>query len=298
MAEDIVLLFQQNTAAFLAAVFVLSLLVGSFLNVVIHRLPKMLEAQWRQQCCELLNAEPPAEPARYNLWWPPSTCPQCNHRIRAWENIPVLSYLLLRGRCAGCRARISLRYPVVELATAVLSALAAWHFGPTWAGVAAVGLTWSLVALSVIDIDHQILPDIITLPLIWAGLLLSLFGVFPDPQDAITPQQSIIGAAAGYLSLWSVYHLFRLLTGKEGMGYGDFKLLAVFGAWLGWTALPVVILLSSLVGAIVGITLILARGRDRNIPIPFGPYLAAAGFLALLWRDDIIALYLSWAGLN
>ena len=292
--------FELYPAAFAAAIFVLGLLVGSFLNVVIHRLPRMLEAEWRQQCQELLHpdAAPADQPSRYNLWWPPSTCPHCGHRIRAWENIPVVSYLALRGRCSGCSAPISARYPLVELATALLSALVAWHFGPGWAAVAALGLTWALVALSVIDIDHQILPDAITLPLVWAGLLLSVVGVSLSPDSLLTPAQSIIGAAAGYLSLWSVYHLFRLLTGKEGMGYGDFKLLAVFGAWLGWTALPVVILLSSLVGAVVGIGLILIRGRDRNIPIPFGPYLAAAGFLALLWREDIIALYLSWAGLN
>jgi leader peptidase (prepilin peptidase)/N-methyltransferase len=288
------LFFEQYSAAFVAAVLVLGLLVGSFLNVVIHRLPRMLEAEWRQQCSELLAPEnaaaAPAE--RYSLWWPPSACPHCRHRIRPWENVPLLSYLLLRGRCSKCQARISPRYPVVELVTGLLSALVAWQFGPTLTGAGALVLTWALVALSVIDFDHQILPDVITLPLMWLGLVLSLFGAF------VSPETSIIGAAAGYLSLWSVYHLFRLLTGKEGMGYGDFKLLAVFGAWLGWTALPVIILLSSLVGAVVGIALILARGRDRNIPIPFGPYLAAAGFLALLWRDDLIALYLSWAGLG
>jgi len=284
-------LFQASPAAFTAAVFVFSLLVGSFLNVVILRLPRMLEAEWRQQCAELNGLEPAAEP-KFGLAWPPSTCPHCQHRIRPWENIPVISYLWLRGRCSACAARISPRYPVIELATALLSAAVAWRFGFGAAALAGIVLTWALIALSVIDFDHQILPDVITLPVLWLGLLLSLDGVF------VSAETSIIGAAAGYLSLWAVYHAFRLLTGKEGMGYGDFKLLALLGAWLGWQSLPLIILLSSLVGAVVGIGLILLRGRDRNIPIPFGPYLAAAGWLALLWRDELIRFYLRAMGLN
>lgn len=284
---------EQTPAAFVAAVFVLGLLVGSFLNVVILRLPRMLEREWRAQCRELLeSAVVDAAPVeRFDLIWPPSHCPDCGHRIRAWENIPLVSYLFLRGRCSGCGARISPRYPLIELVTAVLSAYIAWHFGFGLAALAALVLTWALLALSVIDLDHQILPDVITLPLLWLGLLLSLAGVFTHPQA------SIVGAAAGYLSLWAVYHGFRLLTGKEGMGYGDFKLLAMLGAWLGWQALPVIILLSSLVGAVVGIAMILILGRDRNIPIPFGPYLAAAGWLAMLWGDQLIAVYLRVSGL-
>lgn len=284
---------EQTPAAFVTAVFVLGLLVGSFLNVVILRLPRMLEREWRAQCRELLeSAVVDAAPVeRFDLIWPPSHCPDCGHRIRAWENIPLVSYLFLRGRCSGCGARISPRYPLIELVTAVLSAYIAWHFGFGLAALAALVLTWALLALSVIDLDHQILPDVITLPLLWLGLLLSLAGVFTHPQA------SIVGAAAGYLSLWAVYHGFRLLTGKEGMGYGDFKLLAMLGAWLGWQALPVIILLSSLVGAVVGIAMILILGRDRNIPIPFGPYLAAAGWLAMLWGDQLIAVYLRVSGL-
>lgn len=283
---------EQTPAAYVAAVFLLGLLVGSFLNVVILRLPRMLEAEWQAQCRELLgDATTGGAPAeRFNLWWPPSRCPDCGHRIHAWENIPVLSYLLLRGRCRSCGSRISVRYPIIEFLTACLSAYVAWHFGFAGEALAALVLTWALIALSVIDLDHQILPDNITLPLLWLGLLLSLTGLFTNPQA------SIIGATAGYLSLWGVYHAFRLLTGKEGMGYGDFKLLATLGAWLGWQALPVVILLSSLVGAVVGIAMILALGRDRNIPIPFGPYLAAAGWLALLWGDELVAAYLRVSG--
>jgi leader peptidase (prepilin peptidase)/N-methyltransferase len=283
--------FEYIPAAFAAAVFVLGLLVGSFLNVVILRLPRMLEQEWRAQCRELLEGGSAALPERFSLWWPPSHCPHCEHRIRAWENVPVVSYLLLRGRCSQCRSRISVRYPLIELVTGCLSAFAAWHFGFGIEAVAALALTWTLIALSMIDLDHQILPDTITLPMLWLGLLASLNGVFAAPQAAV------LGAAAGYLSLWSVYHGFRLLTGKEGMGYGDFKLLAMLGAWLGWQALPVIILLSSLVGALVGIGMMLALGRDRNVPIPFGPYLAAAGWLAMLWGDEITRTYLRTTGL-
>lgn len=284
---------EQNAAALVAAVFVFGLMVGSFLNVVIYRLPKMLEASWRRECQEFLGDEAAAEAQpRFNLMWPPSACPHCERRIRPWENIPILSYLALRGRCRGCGAAISKRYPIIELFTGIVSAAVAWRFGFSIEMLAALALTWALIAMSAIDIDHQILPDSITLPFLWLGLLLSLGSLF------VTPAEAIIGAAAGYLSLWLVYHLFRLLTGKEGMGYGDFKLLALLGAWLGWQALPVVILLSSLVGAAIGITLIVSLGRDRNLPIPFGPYLAAAGWLALMWQEEIVAFYMQMVGLS
>ena len=286
--------------AFVATVFILGLIVGSFLNVVVYRLPLMLQAEWRQECRALLEQAEPAEPARrLNLMWPPSRCPHCERPIRAWENIPVVSYLALRGKCAGCRKPISRRYPLVELATGVLSAVVAWHFGFGLAAGAALLLTWALIALSLIDFDHQILPDNITLPFLWLGLLLSLGSTFSGALGgSVDATTSIIGAAAGYLSLWGVYQLFKLLTGKEGMGYGDFKLLALLGAWLGWQALPLVIILSSLVGAVVGFGLILALGRDRNLPIPFGPYLAAAGWIALLWGEPLSGLYLDFAGIR
>ena len=317
------------------SVFVLSLLVGSFLNVVIYRLPIMLDRQWRAQAEEMLRPEsaapppdvdslqpspddrplaadspeplsdlPPADdnpspPSRYNLVTPRSTCPHCNAGIKAHQNIPILSYLLLGGKCANCKGKISARYPIVELATAVLSAAVVWHFGWHWQTVAALTVTWALVALTVIDLDHQILPDVITLPLLWLGLLLSLAWhaglTLPIPVD---PRSAIIGAAAGYLSLWLVYWAFKLATGKEGMGYGDFKLFGAFGAWMGWQMLPLIILLSAFTGAVVGIALIVLRGRDRNIPIPFGPYLAAAGWIALMWGPQIVGGYLSLAGLD
>lgn len=282
----------QQPPLLIGTVFLLGLLIGSFINVVAYRLPIMMERDWRRQCQEYLHPdEPMADEARFDLLVPRSRCPACKHRIKAWENIPLLSYVFLRGKCSACGTRISLRYPGVELVTALLSAVVAWQLGWGWPLVAALIFTWALIALSLIDFDHKLLPDSITLPLLWLGLLLGLETVFTDLHS------SIIGAAAGYLSLWSVYQLFRLVTGKEGMGFGDFKLLAAIGAWLGWQALPVTILLSSLVGAVVGITLILTRGRDRNIPIPFGPYIAAAGWLALLWGEDITQAYLRFAGL-
>ena len=286
----------DNLWAFTFVAVVLGLLVGSFLNVVVYRLPVMMERAWRAQCQELIPPpEPPAPIAKqekpFNLMTPRSRCPHCGHAIAAWENIPVISYLILRGRCAGCGKSISLRYPLVELSTALLSGIAAWHFGFGWAAGAALVLTWALIALTLIDYDHQLLPDDITLPFLWIGLLLSLYGLFTNSTS------SIIGAVAGYLSLWTVYILFKWATGKEGMGYGDFKLLAMLGAWMGWQALPVIILLSSVVGAGVGITLIAARGRDRTIPIPFGPYLAAAGWLTLLWGHDITHRYFALLGM-
>nr|WP_296748615.1 A24 family peptidase [Thioalkalivibrio sp.] len=269
----------------LAAVF--GLMIGSFLNVVIHRLPLMMQREWEQEARAVLEQpDPNGETQRFDLWWPRSRCPECSREIRARENIPILSFLFLRGRCPGCAARISWQYPLVELLTAVLFTFTIWHFGPTAAGLAALLFTGVLIVASGIDARTTLLPDQLTLPLIWLGLAANYFGLFTDLESAV------IGAMAGYLSLWLVYHGFRLLTGKEGMGYGDFKLLAAIGAWLGWQALPVVLLLASLVGAIVGIALILLRGRDRNIPIPFGPYLAAAGWLGLIWGDQLLAVYL------
>ena len=286
-------LLQSNHVLLVAVTATLGLMVGSFLNVVIHRLPAIMEREWRSQCNDLLEIEPSSDNKEpYSLIRPRSRCPDCGHRITAFENIPVFSYLALRGRCSDCGSRISPRYPLIEILTAMLSAVVAWHFGFGWPLAAALLFTWSMIPLSVIDIEHQLLPDAITLPVLWAGLVLSLFGVFVDSTA------SIIGAVAGYLSLWTVYQIFRLLTGKEGMGFGDFKLLALCGAWMGWQALPAIIVLSSLVGAVVGIGLILVRGRDRNLPIPFGPYLAAAGWLALLWGDQITRTYLRYAGLG
>ncbi|MCX7098458.1 MAG: A24 family peptidase [Methylococcales bacterium] len=285
------LLISPSILVTLAAV--IGLLVGSFLNVVIYRLPAMMQKNWRKECAEYLQIETTEanveEP--FNLVLPLSHCPACNTPIKPYQNIPVLSYLFLRGRCASCKQPISLRYPIIEVFTALTSALVAWHFGYTPQTVFALVLTWSLIALSFIDIDHQLLPDSITLPLIWVGLLLSLYGIFTDAHA------SIIGAAAGYLALWSIFHLFKLATGKEGMGYGDFKLLALFGAWLGWQYLALIILLSSLVGAAIGLSMIVFVKHDHRTPIPFGPYLAAAGWIALLWGKQLNALYLNTMGL-
>lgn len=267
----------------------LGLLVGSFLNVIIYRLPKMMEAEWRQQCAELLDngdAASVENAPQFNLAFPSSHCPVCNHSIRAWENIPVISYLFLRGKCSACKTPISLRYPIIELVTGVFSAVVIYFFGLSYLGLAALVFTWCLIALTMIDVDTQLLPDDITLPLLWLGLIANSFGLVVPLQDAVW------GAIAGYLSLWSVYWLFKLVTGKEGMGYGDFKLLGALGAWMGWQMLPQVILLSSLVGAALGIAMIVLRGRDKNIPIPFGPYLAIAGWIAFLWGDYINRTYL------
>lgn len=288
-------LLNDHPFIFVVVVTLLGATVGSFLNVVIYRLPLMLERQWREQCAELQNPESqtsPAESEPFNLAVPRSRCPHCGHQIRAIENIPIISYLFLRGRCSQCKAHISARYPVIESVTAALSGFVAWHFGVSWEALCALVLTWSLIPLTMIDFDHQLLPDAITLPFLWVGLTVNLFGIFTYPEAAI------IGALAGYLSLWSIYWAFKLLTGKEGMGYGDFKLLAMLGAWLGWQALPVVILLSAFVGAVVGISLIVFRGRDRQIPIPYGPYLAAAGWITMIWGNDLTHLYLKMAGLN
>lgn len=270
----------------------LGLVVGSFLNVVIYRLPLMMEAGWRRDCCELLEVDVSAETPALSLAVPNSHCPHCKAPVKPWQNIPVVSYLLLRGRCGSCKTPISIRYPIVEAISGAACLFLALQFGPTWTMVGAVLLSWALIALTLIDFDHQLLPDNITLPLLWLGLLFNVFEVFVSLQDAV------IGAMAGYLSLWSVYWLFKLLTGKEGMGYGDFKLLAALGAFMGWQALPMIILLSSLVGAAVGILLIVVRKRGRDVPIPFGPYLAAAGWLALVWGDQLTNSYLQATGLN
>ena len=263
----------------------LGLLVGSFLNVVIYRLPRMMEREWQCQCAELRGEDmPQGEP--FSLVRPRSRCPACGHAISALENIPIFSWLFLRGQCSACHASISIRYPLIEALTGVLSAFAAAHFGFGWSAFGAILLIWALIALSFIDFDTTFLPDTITLPLLWCGLLLNLAGTYTDLASAL------IGAVAGYLSLWSVYWAFKLLTGKEGMGYGDFKLLAALGAWLGWQMLPLIILLSSILGAVVGIALIVLVKHGRNIPIPFGPYLALAGLLALLWGQETIQGYL------
>lgn len=268
------------------------LVFGSFLNVVIHRLPIMLERDWRRGCEELLSDDTAGDPGSsdaheppYNLVVPRSQCTNCGHPITALENIPLLSYIVLKGRCSKCKHRISIRYPLVELATGVLTGLAAWQFGFGFAAAGAVLLTCALITLSVIDFDHQLLPDNITLPFLWLGLLFNLFFVFTGLGAAV------VGAIAGYLVLWAVYHAFRLLTGKEGMGYGDFKLTALLGAWLGWQALPGIILLSSLVGAVVGVTLIALKFHERSQPIPFGPYLASAGWIYLMWGPTLEQAY-------
>lgn len=292
---DFAQIFNSYPLWFIVLIGLLGLLVGSFLNVVILRLPAMMEAEWKAQCQEFLNChcsptadDTAAETAKktFNLVFPASHCPQCHSPLRAWQNIPLVSFLLLKGRCHHCGVNIPWRYPAVESLTALLSAWVAWHFGFGWQCAAALVLLWALIALSVIDFDHQLLPDDLTLPLLWLGLLLNYFALFTDLHHAV------LGAVLGYGSLWSVYWLFKLLTGKEGMGFGDFKLLAVLGAWFGWQLLPLVIILSSLVGALVGLTLIISLGRDKNIPIPFGPYLAAAGVIAMLWGEPLTRFYL------
>ncbi|HDX8443292.1 prepilin peptidase [Aeromonas hydrophila] len=273
---------------YFSLVFLFSLMIGSFLNVVIHRLPIMLEREWQAEYLGYFNPETqPQQEERYNLMVPRSACPHCGHAITAMENIPLLSWLWLKGRCRECQAPISARYPLVELLTALLSLVVAATFPPGWGLLAALLLTWVLVALTFIDLDKMLLPDQLTLPLLWGGLLFNLAGGFAPLADAV------IGAMAGYLVLWSLYWAFKLLTGKEGMGYGDFKLLAALGAWLGWQALPIMLLLSSLVGAFIGIGLILLRNHHQNKPIPFGPYLAIAGWIALLWGDTITRWYLT-----
>ena len=288
--NELISFYEAHPVGFVAVVGLFGLLVGSFLNVVILRLPVMLERAWKQECQEWIGAgeatKPAAETEKFNLVVPRSKCPTCGHKITALENIPVISWIVLRGKCRECGTRISIQYPLVELTAAIMGTVVAWHFGVTWMTLAALGLTWALLALSVIDIRTQLLPDVITLPLLWAGIIVNFNGLFTDLESAV------LGAIFGYMSLWTVYQLFRLLTGKEGMGFGDFKLLAVLGAWLGWQFLPLIILLSAVVGAAVGLSMIAFRGRDRNIPIPFGPYLAGGGWIALLWGEEIMRAYL------
>lgn len=299
MFTDFIEILQLNPVIFVGVIFLLGLIVGSFLNVVIHRLPLMMQLEWLANCREFIeesygsipeslrkNPESLPQPP-YNLAKPESHCPKCQRPVRWHENIPLISYLMLAGKCRGCKTRISVRYPVVELVTGLMSAATAWMLGVGLESLAALLLTWILISLTLIDFDHKLLPDQLTLPLLWLGLLINTQQIFVPLQDAV------LGAVIGYLSLWSIYWLFKLLTGKEGMGYGDFKLLAALGAWMGWQSLLLIIILSSLVGAVVGIALITIRGRDRNIPIPFGPFLAAAGWIALLWGDRLLASYLS-----
>jgi leader peptidase (prepilin peptidase)/N-methyltransferase len=305
MLSDLAALYSGQIALFASSIFVLGLVVGSFLNVVIYRLPIMQEREWQAQASELRAGEPPATEAslapadRLSLSFPRSACPTCKVPIAAWHNIPVVSWLLLRGRCASCKGAISIRYPFVELATALLSAAVAWHFGFGPTAACALLVTWALVALTGIDVDHQLLPDSITLPLMWGGLLAAVVVGVPEGQSLpVSPRDAIIGAAAGYLSLWLVFHLFRLVTGKEGMGYGDFKLFAALGAWLGWKLLPLVILLAAATGAALGILMIVLRGRDRAAPMPFGPYLAAAGWIAMMYGNAIVDGYLRLSGIQ
>jgi leader peptidase (prepilin peptidase)/N-methyltransferase len=298
MFHDLVIVYADHPALFAGSVFVIGLVIGSFLNVVIYRLPVMLDREWRAEAALLLEQPADTHPP-FNLLTPRSTCPSCHALIKAWQNVPVISWLLLRARCHSCGAKISIRYPLVELATAVLSAWVAWHFGVGVATPCALGVTWCLIALTGIDIDHQLLPDGITVPLMWAGLLASIvIGPAAGRPLPVSPADAIVGAAAGYLSLWAVFHAFRLVTGKEGMGYGDFKLYAALGAWLGWKILPLVILLAAASGALIGIALILLRGRDRSAPTPFGPYLAIAGWISMLYGESLIDSYLHIAGMG
>jgi leader peptidase (prepilin peptidase) / N-methyltransferase len=290
-------LLASSPTIFTGTCLVFGLALGSFLNVVIYRLPIMLERQWREQCAEVTGAAAAVTlaarlPERFNLIVPRSICPACRAPIAALHNIPLLSWAVLRRRCASCGTPISVRYPLVESLSAILSALIAWKFGFGWPALAALVLTWFLIALTFIDLDHQLLPDSLTLPLLWLGLLLSLWGPQAGAPVPVDVRSSLIGAVAGYVSLWSVYHLFRLLTGKEGMGYGDFKLFAALGAWLGWQMLLATILIAAVVGAVVGVALIVARRHPRATPIPFGPFLAAAGWLMLMCGQRLIGSYL------
>ncbi len=288
-------LVQASPFLLVALSTVLGLLVGSFLNVVIYRLPIMLQRDWRAQCHEFLEIEnktpdtneSTAKFKTFNLQKPDSHCPVCNHKIRPWENIPVISYAALGGKCSGCKTKISLRYPSVELVTGLLSGLVAATYGPTLLTLSLLIFTWCLISLTLIDFDHQLLPDDITIPLLWLGLLVNAFGL----GMGISLYDAVIGAMAGYLVLWGFYWAFKLATGKEGMGYGDFKLLGALGAWMGWQSLLPIIILSSLVGAVFGLGMILVLGRDKSMPMPFGPYLAGAGFLMLIWGPELITMY-------
>ena len=291
-------LLSSSPTAFIATCFILALLIGSFLNVVIYRLPVMMQREWRKQAEEIVADSTESLPqGRFDLIVPRSRCPSCNNPISALQNIPIISWLFLGGKCINCKTPIATRYPLVELFTAVLTAVVAERFGFGWEAAAAILMTWALIVISMIDIDHQIIPDSLSLPLLWIGLFLSLFHPLGDAQMLfIDPKDAIVGALGGYLSLWSIYHLFRLITGKEGMGYGDFKLLAALGAWLGYQMLPLIIMLSAVVGAVVGISLMVFKRHDRNVPIPFGPYLAAAGWIAMMYGPEIVNRYLDTMG--
>ncbi|WNC68052.1 A24 family peptidase [Thalassotalea nanhaiensis] len=291
MFSDVIALFVHSPETFYVTITVLGLIIGSFLNVVIYRLPKMLENEWRCECREFLEEElkPAKELAKVEeltLSKPASTCPKCGHKIKVLENIPVISWLFLKGKCSSCANPISARYPIIETITGLTSLVIAMYFGVSWQVLFMLVLTWSLIALTMIDIDKMILPDQITLPLVWLGLILGLNDVF------VSIDQAVIGAIVGYMSLWSIFWLFKLITGKEGMGYGDFKLFAVFGAWFGWQLLPLLILMASLVGAIIGISMMVYKNHEGSKPIPFGPYLAIAGWITALWGEGIWAWYL------
>lgn len=288
-------LLSESAPLFIGVVFAFTLLIGSFLNVVIYRLPIMMERQWRQHAAELVADPPETElpSGRFDLVAPRSRCPKCGQMITALQNIPVISWVLLKGRCANCKNPISARYPMVELATAVLCALVAWRFGVGWEAMLAIVLTLALIAITMIDADTQFIFDATVLPLMWIGLAMSLFHPMSGTDVLfIAPKEAIVGALAGYLSLWSIFWGFKLATGKDGMGYGDFKLLAALGAWLGWQALPMIIFMSAVVGAVLNIGLIVLRGKDRSVPIPFGPYLAVAGWITMMWGDVIKNGYL------
>lgn len=287
---DIIQFWNSNMVVFALSAAVLGLLIGSFLNVVVYRLPQMMMRDWRQQARDVLEMPEEQSKETFNLILPNSRCPHCSHEIKPWENIPLLSWLFLRGKCSDCKQPISMRYPLVELACSLLSAVIAWHYGVSWDALAMLVLTWGLLAMSLIDADHQLLPDALVLPLLWLGLILNSFGVFVSLSDAVW------GAAIGYMSLWSIFWLFKLVTGKEGMGYGDFKLLAMLGAWGGWQILPLTILLSSVVGAVLGVIILRVQRNSISKPIPFGPYLALAGWIALLWGDEMTSSYLQFAG--
>ena len=299
MLNDLASLYTANPMLFIASAFILGLVVGSFLNVVIYRLPIMLQREWRMQATEVLGQPPAMAADRFTLSTPRSACPHCKAPITALQNIPLLSWLILRGRCASCKNPISPRYPLIELATGLLSAIVTWHFGFGTTAACGILVTWLLIAMTGIDIDHQLLPDSLTLPLMWLGLLAAVvIGPTPGLALPVSPRDAVLGATAGYLSLWSVFHIFRLITGKEGMGYGDFKLLAALGAWMGWQSLLLIILLSAATGAFLVILMILLRGRDRAAPMPFGPYLAAAGWIAMLYGGQLVSGYLRVSGLK
>lgn len=288
--SNLIELFQLYPVFFLGTIFILGLLVGSFLNVVIFRLPVMMERDWKEQCCELLELDAPENnenKPNFSLVTPRSCCPCCNHQIKAIENIPIISYIFLKGKCSNCKKSISIRYPLIEFVSAITVTIVAFYFGVSLQTLFAICLTWALIALTMIDFDHQLLPDDITLPLLWLGIIINLFNIFTDIES------SILGAIFGYGILWLVYITFKMITGKEGMGHGDFKLLAVLGAWFGWQSLPLIIILSSVVGAAIGISLMIFKSHNRNTAIPFGPYLAIAGWISMLWGPYIMSAYLN-----